>query len=177
MYKELDIMGIFFEDPLGGYHIREIARFTKLNPMTVRAYLSRFVKEGLVIRNETKLYAVYSGNPKGLKFRNLKLYYNLEKLRKSSIMSDLEIFYDYPPIVLFGSYSNATDIKNSDIDLCVITNIPKEFSMDKYSKILKKQVSLHKFTEKEIQNMKTKNPELLNNICNGIVISGKLEVI
>ena len=177
MDKEIAILKFFFEDPIGEYHIREVARLAKITHMTARSYLNRFVKEGLIVKKETKVYSSYSANFNNSKFRNIKLYYNLEMLRESKIISDLEIFYDYPTIILFGSYSNATNAKNSDIDLCVITNIQKEFNIDKYSNFLKRQVSLHKFTEKEIENMKTKNSELLNNICNGIVVSGKLEVI
>lgn len=177
MYTKLDIMKVFFEDPVGEYHIRGIARLTKLNPMTVRKYFNKLTKDGMLLKKETNVYIAYSANTKSLKFRNLKLHYNLEMLRESKLIQDLEIFYDYPTIVLFGSYSNSTNTKDSDIDLCIITNIHKEFNVEKYSNILKRQVSLHKFAEKDIQNMKTKNPELLNNICNGIVISGKLEVV
>ena len=59
----------------------------------------------------------------------------------------------------------------------ILTNIEKNFKLEKYEKILKRKVSLHKFTEKEFQNMKLKNPELINNIINGIKLSGKLEII
>ena len=177
MYKELDILKFFFEDPLGEYRIRELARLTKLNAMTVRKYFNNLTKKGLLIKKESKLYNTYSANTKNEEFKNFKLYYNLEMIRLSKIIIELEIFYDYPTIVLFGSYSNATNNKESDIDLCIITNIQKEFNVNKYSNILKRPVSLHSFTEKEISNMKIKNPELLNNICNGIILSGKLEVV
>ena len=177
MYKELDILKLFFEDPTEEYHIREVARITKLNPMTIRKYFDYFLKEELIVKKASKLYSTFSANIQSQKFRDFKLFHNLKRLRESKIINDLEIFYDYPPIVLFGSYSSATNTKNSDIDICIITNIQKEFNVEKYSKILKRQVSLHKFTEKEIQNMKLKNPELLNNVCNGVVVSGKLEVI
>ena len=177
MEKELAILEYFFEDPLGEYHIREIARIAKINHMTARAYLNKFVKENLLIKKETKLYTSYSANTTNKKFVNLKLYYNLEKLRESKIIEELEKTYDYPTIVLFGSYSTATNTRNSDVDLLIITNIQKEFNTEKHEKILKRKISMHKITEKEFQKMKTKNPELINNICNGITLSGRLEVI
>ena len=37
---------------------------------------------------------------------NLKLYYNLEKIRNSNLIEDLEKMYDLPIIVLFGSYAS-----------------------------------------------------------------------
>ena len=177
MYKKLSILKIFFEDPIGEYHIREIARLTRLNHMTVSNYLIKFVKINLLNKKKTKLYPTYSANFSNKEFINLKLYYNLEQLRKSEIIGDLEKKYDYPAIVLFGSYASATNTKDSDVDICVITNINKEFSLTEYEKRLNKKISIFKFGEKELKNMKIKNPELVNNICNGIMLSGKLEVI
>ncbi len=177
MYKELSTLAVFFDDPQGEYQIREVARITKLSPMTVRAYLNKFAKGGLLIKKETKLFPAFIANTSNQEFRNLKLYYNLERLRVSKVIADLEQSYDYPTIVLFGSYASATNTKESDIDLCVITNIPKDFNINKYTTLLKRAVSIHKFSEKEFKNMKTKNPELVNNICNGIKLSGKLEVV
>lgn len=177
MYKELSILKWFFENPTGEYHIREIARLAKSNHMTVRKYLNNFVKEELLIRKQSKLYIGYSANFKDKKFLNLKIYYNLESLRKSEIIESLKEFYDYPAIILFGSYANATNTKESDIDLCIISNIKKEFKLEKYENILNRKISLHLFGEQEFKNMKNKNPELLNNICNGIKLSGKLEVV
>lgn len=176
MYKELVILKYFFEDPTGEFHIRELGRLTKLNHMTVRAYLNKFVKQDLISRKKSKLYISYSANISNKKFLNLKLYYNLEKLRESKIIEDLESTYDYPVVVLFGSYATTTNTKDSDIDLFILTDIQKYFSLEKYEKVLNRKVSIHKFTEKEFQNIKIKNPELLNNIINGIGLSGKLEV-
>lgn len=177
MYKELSILKWFFENPTGEYHIREIARLTKLNHMTIRKYLNNFVKEGLLIRKKSKLYISYSADFKDKKFLNLKIYYNLENLRKSELIEGLENFYDYPTIILFGSYANATNTKESDIDLCIISNIKKEFKLEEYENILNRKISLYLFNEQEFKNMKNKNLELLNNIYNGIKLSGKLGVI
>lgn len=177
MDKKLAILKNFFEDPIGDFYIREIARLTKLNHMTARSHLNRLVKEGLLKKKKFKLYPAYSANISNKQFLNLKLYYNLEEIRRSEIIEELEKLYDYPAIVLFGSYSYATNTKDSDIDLFILTNILTEFKIEKYEKSLKRKISLHKFSEKEFQNMKLKNPEFINNICNGIVLSGKLGVL
>ncbi|KHO53361.1 MAG: hypothetical protein QT09_C0014G0052 [archaeon GW2011_AR18] len=177
MDKELLILQYFFEDPLGEYHIREIARLAKINHMTARKYLNNLVKDGLLEKKDTKLYETYIANTKNKKFINNKLYYNLDKLRESGIIEELEEYYDYPTIILFGSYATATNTKNSDIDIFILTNIQKEFNKEKYEKILKRKISIHRLTEKEFNNMKIKNPELVNNIINGITLAGKLEVV
>ena len=111
------------------------------------------------------------------KYLNLKLYYNLEKLRKSEIIEDVERIFEYPVIVLFGSYANASDDISSDIDICVISNNEKEIGLLGYEKQLNRKLSLHLFTKRKFKEMIKKNPEFINSLCNGIVISGQLEVL
>ncbi|MBI2632560.1 nucleotidyltransferase domain-containing protein, partial [Candidatus Pacearchaeota archaeon] len=108
---------------------------------------------------------------------NLKLYYNLEKIRTSHIIEEIEKLYDFPIIVLFGSFSSATDSIESDVDMCIISNIEKEFPIERYEKILNRKISLHIFTKNSFAKAKRLNKELINNICNGIVLSGELEVL
>lgn len=111
------------------------------------------------------------------KYLNLKLYYNLEKLRKSGITEDIEKIFEYPVIVLFGSYAAAMDDISSDIDLCIISNNEKEIDLSEYEKQLNRKISLHLFTKRKFKEITKKNPEFVNSICNGIVISGQLEVL
>ena len=101
----------------------------------------------------------------------------MEKLRKSRIVEDIEKSYDFPIVVLFGSYATATDTLDSDIDICVISNIEKEFSLEKYEKILNRKVSLHKFSKHSFDKAKKLNKGLVNNVCKGILLSGELEVL
>ena len=108
---------------------------------------------------------------------NLKLYYNLEKIRNSNLIEDLEKAYDLPVIVLFGSYAFARDDTSSDIDICLISNVDKEFQLEKYEKRLNRKISLHKFSKDSWGKAKKSNPNLVNNICNGIVLSGELEAL
>ena len=108
---------------------------------------------------------------------NLKLYYNLEKTRESNIIQDLEKSFDIPIIILFGSYASAMDDKTSDIDICLISNVKKEFSTEKYEKKLNRKISLHHFSKESWKKIRKTNPNLVNNICNGIVLSGELEVL
>lgn len=177
MYTELSLLRYFFDDPLGNFHIREIARKSTLSHMTVRKYLQSFVKERILVQHKSKPYPTFAANTSNPKYLNLKLFYNLERLQKSNLVSDLEHFYDYPVIVLFGSYAQGSDTKESDIDIFILTNVKKEFLINKYQRKLHRKISLFVCSEKEFIRMKEKSPELINNICNGITRSGKLEVL
>ncbi len=176
METKITILSPFFENPNKSFYIREIARIVRINHTTVRQYLDKLVKESILILTKRRPYSSF----RLLLSRrtvNLKLFYNFEKLRKSHLIEDLEKEYDFPIIVLFGSYVKSMDDMISDIDICLITNIKKEINLEKYEKIIKRKISLHKFTRKGWQRTKNKNKELVNNICNGIVLSGELEVL
>ncbi len=175
MERKLTTLRLFFEEPTRKFSIRELSRMLKINHTTIRHYLNQLVKEGFLSSKKEGVYQFYSLiiNKKTL---NLKLYYNLEKIRESEIIQDLEKTFDLPPIVLFGSYAHAMDDKTSDIDICLISNVEKKFLVEEYEKKLNRKISLHKFNKKEWEKMNNLNPHLINNICNGIVVSGELEI-
>jgi len=175
METKITILAPFFENPSKEFYIREVARIVRINHTTVRQYLSRLVKEGFLSLTRKGLYPSYK-LLLSRKTLNLKLFYNLEKLRESGLIEDLEKEYDMPVIVLFGTYAKAMDDSTSDVDICLITSIKKEINLERYEKILKRKISLHKFSKESWKKLKVKNKELMNNICNGIVLSGELEI-
>ena len=176
MERKLTILGSFFEYPNRKFSIRELSRILKINHTTVRQYLNKLVEEGFLSSKKEGLYSFYQ-LILDKKTLNLKLYYNLEKIRESKIVEDLEKNYDLPVIVLFGGYASAMDDTTSDVDLCLISNIKKEFSTEKYEKKLNRKVSIHIFNNKSWEKTKKLNPNLINNICNGIILSGELEIL
>lgn len=176
MLKELKILAPFFENPEREFQIREISRLIKINHTTIRQHLNKLVKEEYIKIKIGGIYQTYLSNI-SKKYLNLKLFYNLENIRISGLTEFLEKEYDFPEIVLFGSYSKAQNSINSDIDLCVISDINKELNLEKYEKYLNKKIQLHLINKKTMNLMKAKNPHLLNSICNGIVLSGELEII
>ncbi|MBI2144210.1 nucleotidyltransferase domain-containing protein [Candidatus Woesearchaeota archaeon] len=176
MEVKLATLKPFFEDPNRKFSIRELSRILKINHTTVRQYLNKMVKEELLSSKKEGVYLFYKLilSKKAL---NLKLYYNLEKIRDSKLVEDLEKAFDLPVIALFGSYAFARDDAESDIDICLISNVEKEFSIEKYEKSLNRKVSLHKFSKDSWNKAKKSNPNLVNNICNGIILSGELEAL
>jgi len=176
MEIKLNILKPFFEDPDREFNIRELSRIIKINHTTVRQYLNRLVKEGILQKKKGQIYNSYT-IALSKKYFGLKFYYNLEKIRKSHIIDYFQKEFDFPVIILFGSYAKARDTKNSDIDICIISNIKKDLNLNPFQSVLNKPVNLHLFTKKEFENLKKKSPELVNNIANGIVIEGELEII
>jgi predicted nucleotidyltransferase len=176
MEAKITILKPFFEEPNREYHIRELARILKINHTTVRQKLTKLVKEGFLTVSKGKIYSAYKPII-SRKYLNLKLYYNLEKIRISELVDNIEKAFDYPTIILFGGYATANDDTTSDIDICVISNIKKEFDTEKCEKILNRKISFHLFTKEKWKSMAKENKGLINSICNGIVLSGQLEVL
>jgi len=176
METKINILKPFFEYPNREFYIRELSRILKINHTTVRQQLNKLVKEKYLKKIDSKPFPIFKPDL-SKKFLNLKLYYNLEKLRKSNLIEDLEKEFEFPVIVLFGSYAFALDDDKSDIDICIITETNKDFNTTNYEKLLNRKVSLHIFIKKDLKKTIEKNSGLINNICNGIVLSGQLEII
>lgn len=175
METNINILRPFFESPNEEFQIRELSRLLKINHTTIRQYLLKLVKEGLIEIKKGKPYDYFKAKI-NKKFLNLKLFFNLEKLRESSLIEQIEKDYDYPAVILFGSYASATDDSKSDIDLFVLTEIKKDNNYSKFENKLNRKITIHLFSKDKFNSAKNKNPELLNNIINGITLSGKLEV-
>lgn len=176
MEKKITTLKPFFDEPTKSFHIRELSRMLNINHTSIRLHLNNCVEEGYLEKTKGDTYPAYK-LVISRKTLNLKLYHNLEKLRCSGIIEALEKHYDYPTIVLFGSYASATDVSGSDIDICIISEADKEINVSGFEKTLNRKISIHRFTKKLWQNEKKTNPGLVNSICNGIVLSGELEVI
>lgn len=80
--------------------------------------------------------------------------------------------FDHPTLIVFGSYSKGEDTEESDIDLYLETSSKKEINLEVFEKKLKRNISI--IRQRNINELK--NKELANNILNGIVLNGYLEV-
>ncbi|MBI2632524.1 helix-turn-helix transcriptional regulator, partial [Candidatus Pacearchaeota archaeon] len=106
MEQKLTILKPFFEDPNKKFSIRQLSRILKINHTTIRQHLNKMVKEEILSLKKEGVYSFYRITL-SKKTLNLKLYYNLEKIRTSHIIEEIEKLYDFPIIVLFGSFSSA----------------------------------------------------------------------
>lgn len=177
METKITTLGPFFRKPNTAYHIREIAKEIGMSHTGVRRTVADLEKQGFLTIRETTPYKTYRANTESVHFLNLKRYYNIEMLHTTGLFSALEHTYNFPTIVLFGSYAKALDDEKSDIDLCIITEGIKEIELVSYEKKLGRKISLHLFNKKKWNETRTKNPELMNSICNGIVLLGQLEIL
>ena len=171
----MELLKPFFKKPYEKYLIRELARITGINHTTVRQKLEKFTKQKLLKKVKGKPYDYYQANVESNAFLLKKLAFNLEQIQP--LVEFLEDHYDFPDIVLFGSYAKAMDDEKSDIDIFIPTNITSEPDLSSYEKALERHISLFIWTKAEFQEAKRKSKHLVNNICNGITLSGQLKVL
>jgi len=168
-----NILNLFLENPEKEYHVREIARKLKKSPTTISKFLKRYQNAGLLLSEKKLNHLVFKTNTDNINFKFEKINYNIKKLSFSGLIEHLEKELNCPEAIgIFGSYARGEDGKNSDIDIFVICPSKKEIILKKYENILEKQIQILILTEKDIEQMKKKNPELLNSLINGQIITG-----
>ncbi len=166
----------FFENTEKEYHVRELAKLMNKSPTTVSKHLGLLKQQG-ILTSKKKFNHLFYMAADNLKFKDLKFSYNLKKIRDSGLMEYLVKNYNHPEVIsLFGSFRKAENFSESDIDLVVISPLKKELDFSKFEKKLGHKIQVFQHTKKSIEEMKTKNKELLNNFLNGYVMYGYWEI-
>ncbi len=174
MFKELNIMRLFFEEPTREFNVREVARLLNTSPATASKELKLLSKKNLLMQRKEKLWNFYRSDLDSDFYRDLKIFYNLRKIKDSGLIDSLNKFYLKQTIVLFGSSASGLDTETSDFDLLIISEKTNEFpEIKKFEKKMNRKLQF--FVVGDIRSMK--NEHLINNIINGITLQGKIKWI
>ena len=172
MFKELNILRLFFESPTKEFNVRELARILKISPATSSSELKKFAKNGILVKRKERILDLYKSNLDNELYKDLKTFYNIRRIKDVGLLDALNNFYLKPAIVLFGSSSFGLDAETSDWDIFVLSENTKEFpDLKKFEDKMKKPIQI--FAAKNIRDLK--NPHLINNVLNGIKLQGKIE--
>lgn len=102
-----------------------------------------------------------------LKTIQLKRVYNLKQLYQSNLPTFLFDKFPGATIILFGSYSRGEDTTNSDIDIAIIGYKEKKLNLEKYNKLLEREIILQFY-----DSLGKIHKNLRNNLLNGITLRG-----
>ncbi len=150
---------------------REIAKILKVSPTTIKEPARKLKEKNLIKIEKTKTINFISFNRDEEKAINLKRAQNLKNTYTTGLTEHLKNELPGSTIIIFGSYSRGEDTNNSDIDIAVIERKEKKLTLNEYEKKLNRKININYYkTLKEI------NPELKNNILNGIIINGSVEL-
>ena len=171
MFEKSNNLEIFFDEPNRSFGIREYSRMMKISSSTAKTYLENLEKEGLLKSKREHNLVLFKANDLNEEFISLKIENNLRKIKRTGIIEYL-LRYNPSSIILFGSTSKGTDNKDSDLDIAMIIPTQKEINLEEFEKKLKKKIQLFTFTK----NNFSKQKELANNILNGRILYGFIEV-
>ena len=164
---------VFFSNPNKKFSLKEISQISKLAHTSVKRNIKYLIKEGLVqkfieIKGKRKfpLYSALNNDD----FKKQKIINNLKIIFESGLIDFLEEKFFPKSIVLFGSFRWGEDTSESDIDIFLECKEEK-VKLKNFEKKLNRKIQLH-FKE----NFSSYPKELKNNIINGILLKGFLEV-
>lgn len=164
------VMKLFFDSPERKFHIREIAKLTKLSPAGVLKIVKRLKKEGWLVSEKKGIIEEIQHS--GDRFIKLKECHNIFMLHESGLVEFLRDKYEEPEaIAVFGSYAKGEDNSKSDIDIAIITEKEIKPDLSGFEKTLKRKISLYEIS---IENAEK---EFINSLANGIVLYGYLKVV
>jgi predicted nucleotidyltransferase len=105
-------------DPLRLYYQREIANEANISVGSANRVLPDLVRNGLVTKEEKGKIHIYRYNIDDPAARQLKVLFNVLELK--------EMVEGIKPhakrVIMFGSCSGGTDVKDSDVDLFILTD-------------------------------------------------------
>jgi predicted nucleotidyltransferase len=152
---------------------RGVARILEVSPPAVMKALPKLEKEELIKIEQDKESKRWSielnrDNPHVMQ---LKRADNLRLIYETGLADFLEQELAGATIILFGSYSRGEDTSTSDIDIAVIGRKQKDINLTKYDKILERIIIINFY-----RSFKDIHKHLKENICNGIVLAGGVEL-
>jgi predicted nucleotidyltransferase len=150
---------------------RDIAKELKVSPTAVANSVKKLIGKNLIKLERTKTINFISFNRDNPKAIELKRVENLKQIYLSEIHDFLEEKLAGATIILFGSYSKGEDTNTSDIDIAVIGRKDKVMDLKVFEKRLNRKININFY-----DSWKNIHKHLKNNILNGIVISGSVDL-
>lgn len=152
---------------------REIALLLNVSPTAIAKAAAPLEKSSLITREKQKKMnlTLIKLNRGSRKVMQLKRVENLRQIYESRLLDFLEDAFPGATIILFGSYSRGDDTIKSDIDIAIIGRKEKHINLERFEKVLEKKVILNFYT-----SLKNVHKALRESICNGIVLSGSIQL-
>ncbi|HLD19327.1 MAG TPA: nucleotidyltransferase domain-containing protein [Candidatus Nanoarchaeia archaeon] len=162
----------FFLNPTIRLRVRQIERTLSLPLPSVIRYAKELEKERILKETIISEVKLYSADRSSKEYLLEKKCFNLKSLHRCGLVDFLAKELHNPAIILFGSYAKGEDTEVSDIDIYIEASFEKKGAVEEFEKALKRKIQF--FTYKNVHHIR--NKELANNILNGIIINGHIEI-
>ena len=170
------IAEVLFKYPEKEFSLSDLAKEAGVAKANIGKILGEFQNSGLItIEKLSKIWRI-KANKTNWFFIRSKIVYNLNFVYNSGLVEFLVDQFKNPRVViLFGSFRKGEDESNSDIDIAIETEIKESKiiglrGLSEFEKIIGRKIQLHSFNRNDM------DINVFNNIANGIVLWGFLEV-
>jgi len=150
---------------------REIAKALHVSPTAVANALPALKDHHLIKVEKTKTINFVSLNRDEHRAIELRRAENLKAISVSGLSDYLHHALAGGTIILFGSYARGEDTTTSDIDIAIIGRKDKMLELEPYEKILQRKIQVNFY-----RSWARIHRHLKNNILNGIVLHGSVEL-
>ncbi len=171
------IIEVLFRYPEKEFSLSDLAREGGVAKANIGTILKEFQEAGLInIEKLSKIWRIKANQTNWLYTRS-KIVYNLNFVYRSGLIEFLvDLFKNPKAVVLFGSFRKGEDLSNSDIDIAIESGEVNKYKITglrelaEFEKIIGRRIQLHLFSREDV------DIGVFNNIANGIVLWGFLEV-
>jgi len=165
----LKILGYVIENPGREFIEKEIQKATGISKAGVNLALRRLAQKRLVERKRRGRMYFYTSQVNNPLIKQLKILKNMARL--SPLVKKLKDLSQ--KIILFGSWSRGENLKDSDIDLCLLTNSAEEVQQIVKKSSLRNKLQLIIRTPTGFAELEKKDPVFFKEIDRGIVLFSK----
>lgn len=153
-------------DPLRLYYQREVANEADISVGSANRVLPDLVSNGLVMKEEKGKIHIYRYNIDDPAARQLKVLFNVLELK--------EMVEGIKPhakrIIVFGSCSRGTDVKDSDVDLFILTDEKDVVTERLRSFNIRRSISPIIVDANDYVNLRNQDRPLYDEVLGGITL-------
>lgn len=164
----MKILGLFLSDPVQEYHERESARNARVSSGSANKLLRLMASTGILNRRRRGSMVFYSLNLNSPTAKQFKILANVNSLE--GLLHKLRLVSKR--VVLFGSCSQGTDVKESDIDLMILTDEPQAArrEISNFNSNAERQITPIIVDANQFAKLRRDDRPLYDNIEHGIVL-------
>jgi len=164
----LKVLEFFFANSMKEFHEREIVRKAKISKGSANKILRHLGDLALLLREKKGRMVFYRLNVEEPFVKHLKILHNLWTLRKFVNENKERV----KKIILFGSCAEGTDVRESDIDVFILTEEKKPIkeSVSRFNQKSERKISPIILDVDEFIKMKREDRPLYERIDRGVVL-------
>jgi len=164
----LKVLHLFHTDPTQELHEREVARRAKISDGSANKILRKLSEVKILERSTRGRMVFYKFNLRNTVAKQFKVLFNVYSLNELTE----SIQQESRKIILFGSCSEGTDVKESDIDLFILTNEKGKIrsEVEAYQRKVEKRISPIIVNSNEFARLRKEDKPLYERISKGLIL-------